>query len=111
MTDCLLTPLRVAVTVAFWVLLTLPAVAVKVVLLWPDETITLAGTVSNPLLLARVTVAALRAALLKVTVQVLDELLPRVVGAQAIELSCAGALPVKVKVCEEPFSVLVSRAV
>ncbi len=71
----------------------------------------LAGTVSNPLLLASVTVAALMAALLKVTVQVLDELLPRVVGAQAKELSCAGALPVKVKVLEEPFSVPVSRAV
>jgi hypothetical protein len=74
-------------------------------------TVTLPGTVSNALLLASVTVAALEAALLKVTVQVLDELLPRVAGAQATELSCAGALPVSVKVLEEPFRVLVSRAV
>lgn len=92
-------------------LLTDPAAAVKVALLWAEATITLAGTVSNPLLLASVTVAALMAALLKVTVQVLDELLPRVVGAQATELSCAGALAVSVNVLEEPFRVLVSRAV
>ena len=104
-------PLSVAVTVAFWVLLTVPEVAVKVALLWPEATTTLAGTVSNPLLLASVTVAALVAALLKVAVQVLEELLPRVLGAQANELSCAGALPVSVKVCEEPFRVPVSTAV
>ena len=104
-------PLRVAVTVAFWVLLTDPEVAEKVALLWPDVTVTLAGTVSNPSLLERVTVAALMAALLKVTVQVLEALLLSVEGAQATELSCAGALPVRVKVCEEPFRVLVSTAV
>ena len=46
---------------------------------------------SNALLLASVTVAALVAALFKVTVQVLDALLPKVEGAQASELSCAGA--------------------
>ena len=46
---------------------------------------TLAGTVSNPLLLASETVAALVAALFKVTVQVLDALLPSVEGAQATE--------------------------
>jgi hypothetical protein len=62
-------------------------------------------------LLASATVTALVAAWLKVTVQVLDELLPRVTGAQANELSCAGALAVKVKFCEEPFRVLVSKAV
>lgn len=83
----------------------------KVAVLWADATITTAGTVSNPLSLTRVTLAALVAALLKVTVQVLDELLPRVAGAQATEVICAGALPVKVKVCDEPFSVLVSKAV
>jgi hypothetical protein len=60
---------------------------VKVALLWPNATVTLAGTVSNPLLLASETVAALRAALFKVTVQVLDALLPRVEGAQASEES------------------------
>ena len=59
---------------------------------------TLAGTVSNPLLLASETADALRAALFKVTVQVLDALLPRVEGAQASEESCAGATRLKVLV-------------
>ena len=63
------------------------------------------------MLLASATVAALTAALFRVTVQVVDALLPKVAGAQLTELSCAGALAVKVKVCEEPFSVLVKRAV
>jgi hypothetical protein len=58
-----------------------------VALLWPNATVTLAGTVSNPLLLASDTVAALRADLFNVTVQVLDVLLPRVEGAQAREES------------------------
>jgi len=107
----LFTPLKVAVTVAFWLLFTVPEDAVKVALLWPSGTTTFAGTVSNPLLLASVTVAALVAALVKVTVQKLDALLPRVEGAQATELSCAGALAVRVKVWEEPFRVLVSTAV
>ena len=80
-------PLSVAVTITLWLLLTTPEAAVKVLLLWPSATTTLAGTVSNPLLLASVTVAALVAALFKVTVQVLDALLPKVEGAQASELS------------------------
>ena len=91
--------------------LTVPEVAVKVALLWPAATTTLAGTVSNPLLLASETVAALGAVLFKVAVQVLDALLPRVEGAQASEVNCAGALAVSVKVCEEPFRVDVRTAV
>jgi len=91
-------------------LLTVPEVAVKVLLLWPNATVTLAGTVSNPLLLASDTVAALRAALFNVTVQVLDALLPKVVGAQASDVSCAGATALSVKVCEPPFRLAVSRA-
>jgi flagellar biosynthesis protein FliQ len=47
----------------------------------------LAGTVSNPLLLASDTVAALVVALFNATVQVLDALLPRLEGAQAIDVS------------------------
>jgi len=91
MVDGWLRPFKVAVTVALWLLLTVPEVAVKVALLWPDATTTLAGTESNPLLLASVTVAELMAALFRVTVQVLDALLPNVEGAHASELSCAGA--------------------
>lgn len=105
------TPLSVAVTVALWLLPTVPDAAANVELLWPNATTTFKGTVSNPLLLTSATVATLVAALVKVTVQVLDALLPSVEGAQASELSCAGALAVSVKVFDEPFRVLVSRAV
>jgi hypothetical protein len=110
MVACWLCPLRVAVTMAFWLLLTVPEAAVKVALLWLAATITLAGTVNDTLLLESATVTALAVVLFKVTVQVLDELLPRVEGAHANEVSCAGALAVTVKVCEAPFRVAVSRA-
>jgi hypothetical protein len=96
---------------ALWPLLTMPEVAVKVALLWPTATVTLAGTVSNPLLLASETLAALKPALLSVTVQVLDALLPRVEGVQARVLSCAGVAALKMKVWERPLSVAVNRAV
>jgi len=103
-----LCPFKVPVTVAFWVLLTVPEVAVKVALPWPDVTTTLAGTVSNPLLLTSETVAALVAALFKLTVQVLDALLPNVEGAQASELSCAGATRLMVFVRFTPPAVAVT---
>ena len=57
-----------------------------------------------------VTVAALVAALFNVTVQVLDALLPRVEGVQATDVSCPGAVALRVKVCEALFSVAVSNA-
>ena len=97
-------------TTAFWLLLTVPDVAVNVAVLWSNATVTLAGTVSNPLLLASETVVALAAAWFKITVQVLDVLLPRVEGAHASEVSCAGAAALSVKVCEAPLRVLVNRA-
>jgi len=84
---------------------------VKVVVLWPVETVTLAGTVSNPLLLASETVAALMAALFNVTVQVLDALLPRVEGAHASEESCAGATRLKVLVLFKPPALAVTTPV
>jgi len=87
MVVCWFWPLRVAAKTALWVLVTAPEVAAKVALLWPSATVTLAGTVSNPLLLASESVAALRAALFKVTVQVVDALPPKVEGAQAIDVS------------------------
>jgi hypothetical protein len=109
---CWLTPLIVAVTVTLWLPLTAPEVAAKVALLCPDRTLTLAGTVSHPLLLASETVAALVAALFSVTVQVLDALLPRVEGVQTSDVSCAedGAVLVSVKARETPSSVAVSTA-
>ena len=111
MVVCWLWPLRVAVTMALWLLLTIPETAVKVALLWPNATVTFAGTVSNPLLLASDTVAAVRAALFKVTVQVLDALLPNVEGVHATDVSGAGAAALSVKVCESPFKVPVNSAV
>jgi len=87
MVACWLWPLSVAVTMAFWLLLMVPEVAVKLPLLCPDATITLAGTVSNPLLVAIETAVALLAAWFKVTVQVLEVLLPRVEGPQARDVS------------------------
>jgi hypothetical protein len=63
------------------------------------------------LLLASATVALLPAPLFRVTVHVLDALLPNVEGAQASDVSCAGALAVRVKVCETLFRVAMSRAV
>jgi hypothetical protein len=88
-----------------------PAVAANVAVLWPDVTVTLDGTVSNPLLLARETVAALVAALFNVTVQVLDALLPRVEGAQATDVSCAGATRLNVLVFVTPPALAVTTPV
>jgi hypothetical protein len=108
MVACWFRPFSVAVTVAFWLLLTVPEVAVKVAVLWPVATVTLAGTVSNPLLLASETVAALVAALFKVTVQVLDALLPRVAGEQDTDVTCAGATRLKVLVRFTPPALAVT---
>ena len=110
MVVCWLRPFKAAVTVAFWLLLTVPEVAVKAAMLWPVATVTLAGTVSIALLLVSETVAPLVVAWFNVTVQVLDALLPRVEGAQASDVSCAGAVALRVKVCEAPLSVAVSSA-
>jgi hypothetical protein len=111
MVACWLWPLKVAVTMALWLLLTVPEAAGKVAVLWPEATVTLAGTVTKLLLLASETAAALVAALFNVTVQVLEALLPRVEGAQATEVSCAGAEAVSVKLCEILLRVPVSNAV
>ena len=74
----------------------MPVVAANVALLWPAEMLTLGGTVNDTLLLPRPTMVVIGAALFKNTVQVLDALLPSEVGEQDTEVSCAGALPVRV---------------
>jgi hypothetical protein len=61
-------------------------------------TVTLAGTVNAALLLPKVTIAALVAALFNETVQVLEALLLNDEGEHDTEESCAGAFPVSVKV-------------
>src|SRR5665213_2539530 len=113
MAACWLTPLMVAVTVAFWLLLMVAEVAAKVALVCPDVMATLVGTESKPLSLTRETITVLVAVLFKAAVQVLAALLARVDGAQDSELSWAGALPVAVRanVRETPFKVAVSIAV
>jgi hypothetical protein len=90
---------------------TAAVVAEKVALVWPAETVTLAGTVKAAALLISVTVLATRAALFKVTVQVLDALLLSVEGEQDKEEICAGAVPLSVKVLETPPRDAVTTAV
>ena len=73
--------------------------------------VTLPGTATIALLLPTEIRAATDATLFNDTVHVLAPPLLRAAGAQASDVICAGALAVKVKVFEEPFKVLVSRAV
>jgi hypothetical protein len=112
MVACWLTLFIVAVTVAFWLPLTVPEAAAKVALICPATTATLVGMESNALSLTSVTIAVLVEAVFKVMAHVLEALLPRVEGEQATELSCAGALPVavSVNVLETLFKVAVNRA-
>ena len=98
---------KLAVTVAVALLLTVPAVAVKVPLLAPVPIVILAGTVSAAVLLDRLTVAVLKAALFSVTVQVEACAVPKALGAQLTPDNCAGATRVKLVV----FAVLLAVAV
>ena len=108
-----LCPFRVAVTVAFWPLLTVPDAAVKTELLCPDVTMALAGTDISPLLLRSETVAALVAGLFKVMVQVANPWLAIIEGVQDRPVSCAGTVgvAVSVKVLDMPLRVAVSKTV
>jgi hypothetical protein len=103
--------LNVAVTVAVWLLLTVPAVAVKVPLLEPVPIARLPGTVSTPVLLDKLTVAVLNAALFSVTVQAEFCPVPRVAGEQLTEDTAAGDTRPNEKVREVPLALAVSVAV
>ena len=107
----LLCPFQLAVTVAVWSLLTVPAVAVKVPLLDPALIVMLAGTLNRPRLLDKAIVAALVAALLSVTVQVELCHVPRIPGVQLNADNCAGATRFKVNVCVTPLALAVITAV
>lgn len=74
--------MSVAVTIAVWLLLTVPLVAVKVALLWPAGTVTLDRTGKVALLLASAIVTGLEAGSLSKTVQVVPALLARADGEQ-----------------------------
>jgi hypothetical protein len=91
---------QLAATVAVWLLLTVPAVAVNVPLLALAAMVMLPGTVSTPRLLERLTATALVVALVTVTVQVALCPLPSVPGAQITEDSCADPDRLKEAVCE-----------
>ena len=80
--------------------------AVKVAEVDPADTVTEAGVVSRELLSETATeVPPAGAALLSVTVQVLEELLPRLVGLQASEETetVAGATRLTVVLAELPL--------
>lgn len=85
--------------------------ALKVAELDPAAIVTVVGTVSVGLVLARVTVAALAAARFKLTVHVVESLLPKIEGAQDIPVSCAGGVALRPNVCEPPFKLAVICAV
>jgi len=69
------------------------------------------GTESDPLLLVSDTTAALVEVLLSVAVHVLEALLPNVEGAQASDVSCAGALRFNVLLLLTPPLLAVTTAV
>jgi hypothetical protein len=77
------------------------AVAPKAAVAAPAATVTVAGTMSEMLLLESVTEEPpVGAAWVSVTVQALTALWPRVVGMQASEEICPGATRLMVAVCE-----------
>ena len=87
------------------------AVALKVAVVANHATFTEAGTVSEVLLLASVTVDPPRGAIwVSVTVQVLTALWPRLVGLQARVETRTGASRLIVAVCELLPSVAVTVA-
>ena len=87
------------------------AVALKLAVVAPEATVTEAGTVSKALLLARVTVDPPAGAVcVKVTVQLLTALCPRLVGLHTTPDTSTGASKLIVAVCELPPSVAVTVA-
>ena len=112
MTIVVTVSLPVAVMVTGWLEVTEPAVALKVVLVEPAGTVTEAGTVRAALLVLNdTTCPPVGAALVWLTVQVLDAPEFTVEGEQASADNTAGATRVRLAVCDPPFSVAVSRAV
>ena len=108
---CELVP-SVAVTVALWLLaIVAAAVALKVAVVAPAATVTEAGTVSDALLLASVTLdPPVGAVCVSVTVHVLTALCPRLVGLHATLETSTGASRLIVAVCELPPRVAVTVA-
>jgi len=96
-----LLPFSDAVTVAVWLLLTLAVVALNAAEVAPPTTVTDAGTVRAELLLDRLRPAPpVGAAWVKDTVQVLEELGPRLVGLHANDDTSTGATRLTLAVAE-----------
>src|SRR5271156_4593535 len=104
-------PFRVAVMVAFWVVVTVPAVAVKVVEVLLAGTVTDAETGSAALLLESATVLPpAGAASFSVIVQVVETPEFRLVGLQARADTVAGSIRLNVASCMVPFKIAVTVA-
>ena len=101
---------HVPVTDAIELDISVAVVAVKVADASPGEIETLAGTVRAGLLLLRKTCAALVAGLLSKTVQVVEELLPRLEGAHETEVKTAALDAFRVKFADPPFAAAVRTA-
>ena len=92
-------------------LLMVPVVALNVAEVAAAATVTEAGTVRVEFVLVRVTLAPpVGAGWLKLTVQVLEELGPRLVGTQASEETVADGVRVMVVLAEVPLYVAVTVA-
>jgi hypothetical protein len=102
-------PFSVAVMVAVWLLAIVPAVAVNVAVVFPDPTVTEAGTVNATALLDSVTVAP--PVCVTVTVHVALPPGTRLAGLHVNTLTSTGATSETVAVCVLPFSVAVTVAV
>jgi hypothetical protein len=102
-------PFSVAVMVAVWLLVIVPAVALKLAVVLLDPTATEAGTVNAVALLDSVTVAPPVCVTVTVQVALLPD--PRLAGLQVSPLSSTGAASEIVAVCVLPFSVAVMVAV
>ena len=101
-----------AVTTAVASLPTAPVVAANVAVVAPANTVTEAGTVNNVLLSVTVTTALpAGAALLSLTVHVLDELAPRLVGLHANDDTVTAATRLMLAVCEVLLYAAVTTAV
>jgi hypothetical protein len=94
-------PLRETVIVAVWFSLNEPLLAVKLDVIAPAGTVSEPGIVNMRLLLCNATTAPLGpAADFSVTVQVLDEFCPRLVGLHATPETSTGASRLMVAVLE-----------
>jgi len=104
-------PFKLAVTAALCVLVSVPAVAVKVAVVAPGVTVTDAGTLKAALLLATATtLPPAGAAWLNVIVQVVEELAFTLAGLQDRPVTTMGATKVKLAVCVVPFKLALTVA-